>query len=52
MRWFFNNIHTIIFLIGLGLFSYGLFLISDIVGFIGSGILLVLLGFYIDLFSR
>ena len=43
-----KNIHTIILLIGIGLIMYGLFLISHTVGYIGSGIVLVVLAIYID----
>ena len=48
MNFILKNIHTIILLIGIGLIVYGLFLISQKVGYIGSGIILVLLSIYID----
>ena len=48
MKWLLNNIHTIILLIGVGLIVYGLFLISQIVGYIGSGLLAIVLATYID----
>lgn len=48
MKWLLNNIHTIILLIGIGLIVYGLFSINQTVGYIGSGIILVLLAIYID----
>lgn len=48
MKFIKENIHTIILLIGFGLIVYGLFLIGQIVGFIGSGVLAVLLALLID----
>ena len=48
MKWLLNNIHTIILLIGIGLIVYGLFSISQTVGYIGSGILAIVLATYID----
>ena len=48
MKWLLNNIHTFLLLLGIGLFVYGLFLFGQKVGFIGSGIILVLLAIYID----
>ena len=48
MKWLLNNIHTIILLIGIGLIMYGLFLISQTVGYIGSGLLAIVLATYID----
>lgn len=48
MKWLLNNIHTIILLIGIGLIMYGLFSISQTVGYIGSGVLAVVLATYID----
>ena len=48
MKWLLKNIHTIILLIGVGLIVYGLFLISQIVGYIGSGLLAIVLATYID----
>ena len=48
MKWLLNNIHTIILLIGIGLIMYGLFLISQTVGYIGSGVLVIMLATYID----
>ena len=48
MKWLLNNIHTIILLIGIGLIMYGLFLISQTVGYIGSGVLAIMLATYID----
>ena len=52
MKWLLNNIHTIILLIGIGLIMYGLFLISQTVGYIGSGVLAIVLATYIDRSSR
>lgn len=43
-----NQIHTILLLIGLGFLIYGLFLIGEIVGYISTGVILCLLGVYID----
>lgn len=48
MKWLLNNVHTIILLIGIGLIMYGLFLISQTVGYIGSGVLAIVLATYID----
>ena len=48
MNFILKNIHTIILLIGIGLIVYGLFSISQTVGYIGSGIILVLLAIYVD----
>ena len=48
MKWLLNNIHTIILLIGIGLVMYGLFSISQTVGYIGSGALAIVLATYID----
>ena len=48
MKWLLNNIHTIILLIGIGLIMYGLFSISQTVGYIGSGVLVIMLATYID----
>ena len=48
MNFILKNIHTIILLIGIGLIVHGLFLFGQKVGFIGSGIILVLLAIYID----
>lgn len=48
MKWLLNNIHTIILLIGIGLIMYGLFLISQTIGYIGSGVLAIVLATYID----
>ena len=48
MKWLLKTIHTIILLIGIGLIMYGLFLISQTVGYIGSGLLAIVLATYID----
>lgn len=48
MNFILKNIHTIILLIGIGLIVYGLFSINQTVGYIGSGIILILLAIYID----
>lgn len=48
MKWLLNNIHTIILLIGIGLIVYGLFSINHTVGYIGSGLLAIVLATYID----
>ena len=44
----FNNIHTILLLAGGGLIAFGLFLLSPIVGYIGAGVMLILLAFMIS----
>ena len=48
MKFILKNIHTIILLIGIGLIMYGLFLISQTIGYIGSGLLAIVLATYID----
>ena len=48
MNFILKNIHTITLLIGIGLIMYGLFLISQTVGYIGSGVLAIMLATYID----
>ena len=48
MKFILKNIHTIILLIGVGLIMYGLFSISQTVGYIGSGVLAIVLATYID----
>ena len=48
MKFILKNIHTIILLIGIGLIMYGLFLIGQTVGYIGSGVLAIVLATYID----
>ena len=48
MKFILKNIHTIILLVGIGLIVYGLFSISQTFGYIGSGIILILLAIYID----
>ena len=48
MNFILKNIHTIILLIGIGLIVYGLFSISQTVGYIGSGLLAIVLATYID----
>lgn len=45
----FNHIHTILLLIGIGFISYSLFLMNEIIGFLGTGILLVMLALLINL---
>ena len=52
MNFILKNIHTIILLIGIGLIMYGLFLISQTVGYIGSGVLAIMLATYIDRNAR
>lgn len=52
MNFILKNIHTIILLIGIGLIVYGLFLISQKVGYIGSGLLAIVLATYIDRSAR
>ena len=52
MNFILKNIHTIILLIGVGLIVYGLFLISQKVGYIGSGLLAIVLATYIDRSAR
>lgn len=47
-----NHIHTILLLIGVGFISYGLFLIDEVTGFIGSGILISLLAALINIERR
>jgi len=48
MNFILKNIHTIILLIGIGLIVYGLFSINQTVGYIGSGLLAIVLATYID----
>ena len=43
-----KHIHTVLLLIGLMFLIYGLFLIGDVVGYISTGVILCLLGVYID----
>ena len=43
-----NHIHTILLLIGIGFISYSLFLINEITGFLGTGVLLILLAMLIN----
>ena len=52
MNFILKNIHTIILLIGIGLIVYGLFLISQKIGYIGSGLLAIMLATYIDRSAR
>ena len=52
MNFILKNIHTIILLIGIGLIMYGLFSISQTVGYIGSGVLAIVLATYIDRNAR
>lgn len=47
-----KNIHTLILLVGLGLLMYGLFLFGDKVGFIASGLILIILAIYVDSVGR
>lgn len=47
-----NHIHTILLLIGMGSLSYGLFLIDEVTGFVGSGILISLLAVLINIERR
>lgn len=44
-----NHIHTILLLVGIGFISYSLFLMNEITGFLGTGVLLVLLAMLINL---
>ncbi|EFQ49065.1 hypothetical protein HMPREF9217_1224 [Lactobacillus iners LEAF 2052A-d] len=48
INFIFRNIHTIFCLIGLFCFSTGLFLINAPTGFIGTGIIFIILAIYID----
>ena len=41
-------IHTILLLIGIGFLIYGLFLVDSIVGFISTGLILIILAIDID----
>lgn len=43
-----NHIHTVLLLIGLMFLIYGLFLIGDVIGYIATGLILCLIGVYID----
>lgn len=43
-----EHIHTVLLLIGLMFLIYGLFLVGEIVGYISTGVILCLLGVYID----
>ena len=48
MKWLLNNIHTVLLILGLGLIAYSAFLFNPVVGYLTSGILLVVLAFMID----
>ena len=43
-----EHIHTILLLIGLMFLVYGLFLVNPVVGFISTGLILIILAIYID----
>lgn len=43
-----KHIHTILLLIGLMFLIYGLFLIGEVFGYIATGLILCLIGAYID----
>ena len=45
---FLNQIHTILLLVGLSFFIYGIFLIGEVFGYIATGLILCLIGAYID----
>lgn len=45
---FLNQIHTILLLAGLSFFIYGIFLIGEVFGYIATGLILCLIGAYID----
>nr|DAI83818.1 MAG TPA: Protein of unknown function (DUF1056) [Caudoviricetes sp.] len=45
---FLNQIHTILLLVGLSFFIYGIFLIGEVFGYITTGLILCLIGAYID----
>ncbi len=48
MKWLLNNIHTILLMLGLMLIAYSAFLITPVIGFLTSGVLLVIVAFMID----
>lgn len=45
---FLNQIHTILLLVGLSFLIYGIFLIGEVFGYIATGLILCLIGAYID----
>nr|DAI46960.1 MAG TPA: Protein of unknown function (DUF1056) [Caudoviricetes sp.]DAS47783.1 MAG TPA: Protein of unknown function (DUF1056) [Caudoviricetes sp.] len=45
---FLNQIHTILLLAGLSFLIYGIFLIGEVFGYIATGLILCLIGAYID----
>lgn len=47
-KFVFENVQTIITVIGISVLSIGLFTINLTIGFIGTGVLLTLLGLYVD----
>ena len=48
MKWLLNNIHTILLMLGLVLIAYSAFLITPVIGYLTSGVLLVVVAFMID----
>ncbi|MCO4533076.1 hypothetical protein Si103_00748 [Streptococcus infantarius subsp. infantarius] len=48
MKWFLNNIHTVLLILGLGLIAYSAFLYSLILGYLIGGFLLVALAVIIN----
>ncbi|MFM0683149.1 hypothetical protein ACTGVM_08620 [Streptococcus suis] len=48
MKWFLNNIHTIMLLTGFLLIGLSAFLFNSILGFLVSGVLFVVLAFLAD----
>lgn len=43
-----EHIHTILLLAGLSFLIYGIFLIGEVFGYIATGLILCLIGAYID----
>nr|WP_278540825.1 hypothetical protein [Streptococcus lutetiensis]DAF28629.1 MAG TPA: Protein of unknown function (DUF1056) [Caudoviricetes sp.] len=48
MKFFKNNIHTLLLLAGLGLVDYAFFRLNTTAGFMCLGLMLAILGMYID----
>lgn len=48
MKWLLSNIHTILLILGFGFIAYAAFLFSAIIGYLVTGLLLVLLAVIID----
>lgn len=48
MKWFLNNIHTILLVLGFGLITFSAFLFNQILGYFVGGLLLVALAIIIN----